>query len=348
MTKESEFLPGIRRFFQIYFEEYTKGNYIPNKFAECFSEIKKIDKKFSKNSEKRESKYYQEKINALAQLFYNIQNKIYKEKLDIKINIQKIKNKDTYTIDLKDEALFFALKFVQKDIQKSFKVKQSNRDTIVEQIINLIDDDLPKFILRLDIKNFYETIPHDKLKKMINENYILEPMSKKLIFSILKKYNQLSKNKNMGIPRRIGISAYLSELYMRDFDKNVKNLEEVVYYARYVDDIIIISTCNIENNLENLLENIKLNFHNSESKKRNLIDTSEEPIIFDFLGYSFFRKNKDKLIIGLSKNKIKKYKDKIEESIKYYNEQSKYNEKEARIMLKKIKIFNRKYSFIWR
>ncbi|EAK9999574.1 RNA-directed DNA polymerase [Campylobacter lari] len=263
-----------------------------------------------------------------------MQNKIDSEKLNIHIDIKSIKDKDTYIVDTKNEALFFALKFAQKDIQRSFKVKQSDRNAIIEQIKCLIDDEIPKFIIRLDIKNFYETIPHDKLKKIIKENYILEPTSKKIIFTILKEYNKLSDNKNIGIPRGIGISAYLSELYMRDFDKKVDSLEEVVYYARYVDDIIIISTSNIENEIENLLKNeTGLSFHDSTSQKRKIIDTSKNgQLHFDFLGYAF-KKEKEKLSISLSKNKIKKYKNKITKTVECYNKQSKHDDTNARRML---------------
>ncbi|HEC1783457.1 TPA: RNA-directed DNA polymerase, partial [Campylobacter lari] len=342
MILENEIFSHMKIFFKIYFEENKKGNYLPDKFK-SFGEIENIDKKIKelKNNKDRKVKeeigeYYKEKRKILNKLFCEIQNKIDSEKLNIHIDIKSIKDKDTYIVDTKNEALFFALKFAQKDIQRSFKVKQSDRNAIIEQIKCLIDDEIPKFIIRLDIKNFYETIPHDKLKKIIKENYILEPTSKKIIFAILKEYSKLSNNQNIGIPRGIGISAYLSELYMRDFDKKVDSLEEVVYYARYVDDIIIISTSNIENKIENLLEKeTQLSFHNSTSQKRKIIDTSKNgQLHFDFLGYAF-KKEKEKLSIGLSKNKIKKYKNKITKTIECYNKQSKHNEKNARKMLEK-------------
>ncbi|EKJ5653031.1 hypothetical protein PJO11_001745, partial [Campylobacter coli] len=185
MILENEIFPYIKIFFKIYFEENKKGNYLPDKFK-CFGEVRNIDKKISnlkkelkKNEDKKIKKeisgYYRKKIEILNKLFCEIQNKIDSEKLNIHIDIKRIKDKDTYIIDIKNEVLFFALKFAQKDIQRSFKIKQSDRNTIIEQIKCLIDDEIPKFIIRLDIKNFYETIPHDKLKKIIKENYILEP-----------------------------------------------------------------------------------------------------------------------------------------------------------------------------
>lgn len=346
MTLENEIFPYTENFFEIYFEESKKGNYLPNIF-ECFNKVKSIDdkisnlkKEFKKNKEKevkeKISNSYREKTKILNELFYNIQNKIESEKLNIRIDIKSIKEKDTYIIDTRNEALFFSLKFAQKDIQKSFKVKQSDRNVIIEQVKCLIDDKIPKFIIRLDIKNFYETILHDKLKKMVIENYILEPTTKKIIFTILKEYSKLSNSQNIGIPRGVGISAYLSELYMKDFDKIVNNLEDVVYYARYVDDIIIISTSNVENKIENLLKSeTGLAFHDSTSSKRKVIDTSRNgQLHFDFLGYAFKKVDKQ-LSISLSKNKIKKYENKITKTIEYYNKQSKYNEKKARKMLEK-------------
>ncbi|HEB9313538.1 TPA: RNA-directed DNA polymerase [Campylobacter coli] len=345
MILENEIFPYIKIFFKIYFEENKKGNYLPDKFK-CFEEVRNIDKKISnlkKELKKNEGKKvkeeisncYRKKVEILNKLFCEIQNKIDSEKLNIHIDVKSIKDKDTYIVDAKNEALFFALKFAQRDIQRSFKVKQSDRNAIIEQIKCLIDDEIPKFIIRLDIKNFYETIPHDKLKKMIKDNYILEPMSKKIIFTILKEYSKLSDNQNIGIPRGIGISAYLSELYMRDFDKKVDSLEGVVYYARYVDDIIVISTLNVEDKIKKLLKNeTRLSFHGSKSKKRKIIDFSKKnQLCFDFLGYTF--KKKGQLLISLSNNKIEKYKNKIIKTIECYNKQSKQDDTNARRMLRK-------------
>jgi hypothetical protein len=38
----------------------------------------------------------------------------------------------------------------------------------------------------------------------------------------------------------VGISAILAELYMRDLDRNVASFDGVAFYARYVDDIVIL------------------------------------------------------------------------------------------------------------
>ena len=43
-----------------------------------------------------------------------------------------------------------------------------------------------------------------------------------------------------GVPRGIGISSPLSEIFMECLDKQIRERQEVIFYARYVDDIFIV------------------------------------------------------------------------------------------------------------
>ncbi len=45
----------------------------------------------------------------------------------------------------------------------------------------------------------------------------------------------------VGLPRGVPLSATLSEYSMKRFDRFVSTLPEVYYYARYVDDIVIVT-----------------------------------------------------------------------------------------------------------
>nr|WP_068890788.1 antiviral reverse transcriptase Drt3a [Pedobacter panaciterrae] len=144
----------------------------------------------------------------------------------------------------------FVLKQLQRNVYKTFKVKQANRRHIVSQIKLLLDDGFPKVIVRTDISSFYESIHHEQLLSKIEQNSLLSYPSKKIIKDVLNQYWQTliadgiktSTDVRKGIPRGFGISAYLSELYMRDFDRKMSRTPNVTYYARYVDDIIIIFT----------------------------------------------------------------------------------------------------------
>jgi hypothetical protein len=157
--------------------------------------------------------------------------------------------KQTYIIEDKPEH-FFASKQVQWNIFKAFNVKQADRKLITSQLKLLLNDGFPKIIVRTDIEKFYESIPHKELLSTIQENNLLSYSSKRNIKSMLNEYwkiliskgEKISTDERIGLPRGIGISAYLAELYIRSFDKEVTSLPFVTYYSRYVDDVIVIFT----------------------------------------------------------------------------------------------------------
>jgi hypothetical protein len=162
------------------------------------------------------------KKNIKQELIEKHLNEVCEKLLDpkFKISIAKVEtdNKPVYIITETAEN-YFAIKQLQYNVRKSFDVKQANRFAIVNQINSLLTDNFPKIVLRTDVKSFYESIPHDKLLAKINENPLLSFLSKKLIWKILKDFLVASNaTENIGIPRGIGVSAYLAELYMRDID----------------------------------------------------------------------------------------------------------------------------------
>jgi hypothetical protein len=157
-------------------------------------------------------------------------------------NFEK-EGKTIYTIK-KDAPSFFAMKQLQFNIFKTFKVKQSDRYEIVKQLRILLEDGFSKYIIRVDVQSFYESIPQDALMKKVEENQLLNFQSKKLLKTLIYTYEKDKDTtlfkKEHGIPRRVGVSAYLSELYMRDIDNEIKSISDLVYFARYVDDIILV------------------------------------------------------------------------------------------------------------
>jgi hypothetical protein len=82
---------------------------------------------------------------------------------------------------------FFVLKQLQRNIYKTFKVKQADRKSIISQLKLILNDGFPKVIIRTDIKSFYETIEHSRLLSRIEENSLLSFPSKKIIKDILNQ-----------------------------------------------------------------------------------------------------------------------------------------------------------------
>ncbi len=352
---------NVENFIKIYYDENRKGDYLDDRFSE-FSALKKIGQEIKQINQNFRNKVYlteteketanqkkeellKIKFDKLGEVLLEVEEKIDKKKYLISMITKSIKGKTAYTLDRSNIETFFLFKQIQKNIQHSFKVKQADRNEIISQVVNMLDNGFPKYIIRTDIESFYESIPHDELKKVINRNHILSPLSKKVINEILREYQRMT-GQNKGIPRGIGISAYLAELYMRDFDNDIKNLKNVTYYARYVDDIIIIFTPNNKHESIDYLSLIKCIL----KTKLNLNDKKTEEIDFfnmksytlEFLGYQInfnhIKKLEYEININLSHKKIRKYQRKIQSMINSYNFSSKFDERKARkMMLQRLK-----------
>jgi hypothetical protein len=255
---------------------------------------------------------------------------------------EQFSEKPIYTT-LKSAENFFALKQIQYNFRKLYKVKQANRYAILSQLKSLLNDSFPKYIIRTDIEGFYESIPHDQLLQKLNEENLLTFSSKKIIFQILSEYKRLSGS-NVGLPRGVGISAYLAELYMRDIDQAIKSLPNVTYYSRYVDDIVIIFTPhsgNVELDYQQEIKDIVESKHSLvlSGTKTKLIDLTGNPSSksMEYLGYKISFGSRD-LTFKLSSKRINRYKDRISESIKSYLNFSRVDEKVARkLLIKRIK-----------
>jgi hypothetical protein len=253
---------------------------------------------------------------------------------------------DIFTIQDTKEA-FFAIKQLQYNIRKTFKVKQANRHLILSQIKLLLNDSSPKYVIRTDIKSFFESIPQDKLLKKINENTLLSIQSKKFILQVLGDYNSKKDidtiEANSGVPRGVGISAYLSELYMKDIDNQINKLQDVVYYARYVDDIFIIISPSLPKkeiksyftDIKQIIERDDLKIHEN-GDKYNLLDLSVPNVnekIITYLGYAIHiarQGNKTTAKYGLSESKKEKIRNRIATSIEHFNNSNKYGIRNAR------------------
>ena len=244
---------------------------------------------------------------------------------DFKFNlreVKKVKGKATYSI-LQDPSAYLINKQLQRNLNKLYKVKQSNRNAIISQLTLLLKDGLPKQILRTDIENFYESINTERLMNKLNDDPLLTPLSKKILKRLLREYNLISRE-NRGIPRGVGVSAYLAEIYMRTFDNHIKNLDEVVFYARYVDDIVVVFIPRPNSNTDyidivnNQLNNLDLKLNSNKTKHLKLPPTGKA-LIFEYLGYDIScGASKDCLEISLSQKKINKYKKRVEIAFNSY------------------------------
>lgn len=277
--------------------------------------------------------------NVLEQISDKITNK------NFSLNLKQVKiagGKDLYMINNTPES-FFALKQVQYNISRLFGVKQSSRHSILKQLLGVLNDKFPKTVIRTDISSFYESIDHKTILKSVNKDTLLSPKSRSIINNILREYKRLSGS-NEGVPRGIGVSAYLSELYMRKIDWMIKSIPDVTYYARYVDDIIVVFTPNPNKPARDYLKEVKNTIEKNSSVSTNpdktferCINEPSKPISFEFLGYNFIV-SKNEVKTKLTSSKEGKVKDRIKKAFDDYENLSVVEEKKAkRLLVKRIR-----------
>jgi hypothetical protein len=297
-----------------------------------------------------EDKDIESQLDNLEEKIFNILNSNNNDTLFENIKISKTNifgDKKIFFIPVDkiydDYLILNTLKF---NLEKAFQTKTSNRNTSIKSIKKILEsfagnlkDDFELHICKLDIKDFFESI---KLKKIIDELYkrnILSNISFKILYQLLdaivKKINleRLDYDK-IGLPRGLNISSTLSEYYMQPIDNEIKKLDTVLYYTRYVDDIIIISSKKIEDNVIKIIKNKDLTI-NSEKTRSIEISKNSKEITFDYLGYCFdgyytsnqkeLKSNQKELKwkISISKHKINKIKNKIYYCFKCYKKNKK-------------------------
>lgn len=92
------------------------------------------------------------------------------------------------------------------------------------------------WVVRLDVRHFYESINREAILMKLVEDARLSYTTLDLLQTLFKNPIIASST---GLPRGLGISAELSELYMKYFDLSIRRVGGVYYYARFVDDIIV-------------------------------------------------------------------------------------------------------------
>ena len=238
-------------------------------------------------------------------------------------------------------ATYFALKQVQHNIRRLYKVKQANRHQIVCQLRELLGDRFPKYILRTDISSFYESIPRKNLLKKLRDDPLLTLTSKKIIRRILFEYSAITGN-DVGLPRGIGISAYLAELYMRDIDRAIRDYPGVLYYARYVDDIFIIycpppNTGTMAFRRSIVTEFKRLGLIRNKNKTLIIKSDPSTTVSVQYLGYKYLI-GSGSVELRMTDKKLDRYKKRIDLTFSAYDKKAnkpKKTEMQARALLEK-------------
>lgn len=120
-------------------------------------------------------------------------------------------------------------------------------------------------LLSLDIKSYFYSVAFkfDEIKRYFENHEIITQISsltnffhkvysayKELILPLRKDIETLKQNE---YPLPIGLfsSMLIGNIYLKDFDKKIKSLDGLIYYGRYVDDILIVINKSLSQNYTN-------------------------------------------------------------------------------------------------
>ncbi|MFN1266158.1 antiviral reverse transcriptase Drt3a [Pseudomonas lundensis] len=245
-----------------------------------------------------------------------------------------------------------AVRFVQRALKVLYEVRMPSRDMLVSQIKTLALDGVPKYIIRSDVESFYESVRHKELLDGIHQSPELSVLIKRILTRLMKDYVSVSGDNN-GLPRGIGISAYLSEIYLSSIDIEIKRQENLFYYARYVDDMVLMFAPQRKElalkyleMLSKILQSKGLKF-NDKTMTLDLLDVHRGK--FDYLGYSFDVSSSTPGV-RLSQRKFAKYKERIAKAFLDYSDKHVFIPEKAanELMLRclfltgNMRLFNRK------
>lgn len=345
---------------------------MPESYKDIVVEIKNINKRLQELNHKKKSVWtveetaeYQElqekrislrsdKHDELLKFLTSLAEEVNSKSFRFNLKKQKYDSHEEFIVDKSNRAAYYAMYQLQHNMKRTFNIEMESRHSIMVSIKRLLNTKTPFYAIRTDVSGFFESIPQDKLLEKINSNNVLSYKSKSFIRAILREYNETKDlsvvEEGNGVPRGVGISSMLSEIYMQDIDRELRSRQEVVFYVRYVDDIfMLLSSLDKCDSVVSYYEELSLYFKKvglslkksdevkdkDKCKLLDYVDENRPKESFYYLGYDIKltyseSERKVKAEFGLSKKKKDKFARRINNSFLHFENLSKVNLKQAR------------------
>ncbi|MCO7213534.1 reverse transcriptase domain-containing protein [Pseudoalteromonas sp. ACER1] len=272
----------------------------------------------------------------------------------------KVKGKDAWTIS--EPKTVLAHNLLVSNIQRNYSTRCNDRKFTIQLLLTHIKDSYNYSVHRLDIKSFYESFDRREILRKLKSDSPLSTKSLKVLESLFEELNVIGAK---GLPRGLGISSTLSELMMYNFDSNIRSLKEVLFYARFVDDIIVISTPALNKSMmsqklnESGLPHV-LEFHNTGDKVffsqvEKAPNKKGKLTSFDFLGYEFHIERSETNVgknvefkrrnvkVSIAPNKIEKLKKRLISSFCAVLSSNKASQSDILLLNKRLKFLTKNF-----
>ena len=138
-----------------------------------------------------------------------------------------------------------------------------------------------RYVLKLDIRKFFPSVPHSELKKLLARK-IKDKDTLSLLYAIID-------NGGEGLPIGYYTSQWFSNFYLQWIDHYIKETLKIKYYVRYVDDMVLIdpNKRKLRKAMRELSERLK-GYGLKIKENWQLWKRYSRPI--DFVGYRFYEK----------------------------------------------------------
>lgn len=201
--------------------------------------------------------------------------------------------------------ILFPAKQAAEAIKRAASLDAPSRNSIVRALKSTLEKSYTHAIYKMDIQNFFESIPHATLIDRINQHSNLDGVSAQLARQLLTEYQAIT-DENAGVPRGVGLSSQLAELYMNGLDLIVKTHPGVLFYARYVDDVVVVVENDqalevVQHVITDELQNMGLEINRTKTHglKTNELGDYYDANGVEYLGYRFVR-DEGRLTTGLT------------------------------------------------
>lgn len=270
-------------------------------------------------------KYFSKDVGQLDSACKTTSDLIYKKEFKIS-GIEKgiAKGKQVYSIN--DFRSDIVVQKVNDNLKRAYGVNVTSRELIVKQLINLLLDEYPKKIVRLDIKSFFESFDFEAIHRKLAIDNKISQETKEFLNELIGSCQDKGLQ---GLPRGISISSTISEIAFQEIDRHIRSIDGVYFYSRFVDDIVLFTFENPRRLRETVSEILAGHgFDLNVDEGKNAIVESVPCVAglsfskFDYLGYEFSVPESNKkakhLEIRISKKKIKKIKTRLVRSVIAY------------------------------
>lgn len=183
-----------------------------------------------------------------------------------------------------------------------------SRNGIVRALKEALGKKYSHAIYRLDITSFFGSIPHDELLKRLRSLKRLDTVTVTLVSRLLEEFAVLTGTR-VGIPQGVGMSSHLADFYLHEFDRRMKATPGVLFYARYVDDMVLVLEDavvldTVKDEIEEELQKLALTINPAKTDAIVTVDNGDYPAdsAVEYLGYRFTRTNGN-FTTGLTANR---------------------------------------------